>query len=270
MLSQTKLALFFLPLACFRPAGAQGGGDTVTIFTVGALTSARPCATSCLTEIGRWIGCPSSPLVNSCFCRTDLTDIATSSITSYVSQWCNGGISMDAQVMTSVYTSYCLAYYANANIDVGPASNTAKTTSPNQNAGPVTQTSVKTTIETITTQIQSVVTQYTGTVTTKVQSQVTEVILSTFTTVLTDETLQKFASEYKQGSGLEKGYQVAIAVGVIAIVIIIILLFMNKIRRRWFGYTGPTESMPQPPMGGIEGAGLQQNLGPPQHYNQYR
>ncbi|KAF3923890.1 hypothetical protein AA313_de0201799 [Arthrobotrys entomopaga] len=272
MFSQTSVAIFLLSVAFFRPSEAQGGADTVSIFSVPDITKARPCATQCQSEIGEWLGCPKSPLVNSCFCRTDLTDIATSSMLACINVWCNGGVSVDAQVMTSIYTSYCNAYYANAKIDVRPASNTAETTSPNQDAGPVTQTSVKTTIETITTQIQSVVTEYSGTITTTVQSQVTEIIMSTFTTVLTNETLEQFANSITGGGGgLQKGYKVAIAVGVIAIVIIIVLLFMNKIRRQWFGYTGPTEPAPQvPPVGGIQGSGLQQSMGQPQHFQQYR
>ncbi|EPS43740.1 hypothetical protein H072_2262 [Dactylellina haptotyla CBS 200.50] len=269
-----KLALFLsLPLLAFDISAAQEGRSTVTIFSVPALTNIRPCATSCMGRVAYYIECPSSPLINSCFCRTDLTDIARTSIYNCVDSYCNGGVSMDGVGMTSIYTSYCNAVNANQAVDVGAGTdstppNTAQTTS---NGGPGVQTSVRTTVETITTKVESVVTVFTGTITTQVESAVTKVILSTFTTVLSDETLQQFADEYKNGKsgGLEKGYQVAIAVGVVAIAIIVLLLFMNKIRRRWFGYQGPQPEvpMPQPPMGGIEGPGEQQNIGQPKYYN---
>ncbi|KAK6526149.1 hypothetical protein TWF281_011185 [Arthrobotrys megalospora] len=265
---QTRPRLISLSILLYFVKHSTAQDGTVSVYSDPALGSIRPCAATCITRVPGYIQCPVSPLQNRCFCRTDLTDIARTSLYSCVAAWCNGGASLDGVALTSVYTRYCNDVLGNQAIDT-PATNTAQSTSDGGDGGPAVQTSIKTTVETITTRIESVITLVTGTITTEVNSERTVVIYSTITTVLDDETLGQWADQHRQeqggGGGLEKGYQVAIAVGVVALVIIILLLFMNKIRRKWFGYQGPYSEPPQPPMGGIEGTG-QQNLGQPQFY----
>ncbi|KAK6343734.1 hypothetical protein TWF730_011323 [Orbilia blumenaviensis] len=267
MLSQGPILSILSFLAIFGTSIAQDG--TVSVFSDPALGSIRPCAATCITRVPGYIECPVSPLLNRCFCRTDLTEIARSALYSCVSAWCNGGRSVDGAAVTSVYTRYCNEVLGNQGADT-PATNSAQSTSAGDGNGGADQTSFKTTVETITTKIESIITQVTGTITTQVNSERTIVVYSTITTILDDEGIAKLADQNRkeqgQGGRLEKGYQVAIAVGVVALVIIITLLFMNKIRRRWFGYQGPYSDPPQPPMGGIEGTG-QQNMGQPQFYS---
>ncbi|KAF3903268.1 hypothetical protein ABW20_dc0108345 [Dactylellina cionopaga] len=106
------------------------------------------------------------------------------------------------------------------------------------------------------------------TVTTSVESSQTVVVISTFTTVLDDKSLQELANEFKNGQsggGLQKGYIIAIVIGVLAIIIIILVVaFLNKIRGK-FGF-GPYANPPTLPTGGIQGSG-QQNLGNAQYYD---
>ncbi|KAJ6256228.1 hypothetical protein Dda_9063 [Drechslerella dactyloides] len=249
--------LLALLLPILNRAAAQ---DTVTIFDASALKAIRPCASTCIYRVGSWIQCPSSPLVNSCFCRTDLTEIARKSLAGCVADWCNNGVSADGVAMTSIYMSYCQSINGNE-----PANNVAQTTSADSSLVAETDvaTSVVTSVNVVTTEVESVVSLATGTITTRVQSTLTQVIYSTFTTILDDTTLQQIASQYQsnQSSGLQRGDKIAIAVGVIALIIITLLLFQNPIRRRFFGYQGPyLEPMPVP-TGGID-------MGPPRTMGQ--
>ncbi|KAK6346515.1 hypothetical protein TWF696_006640 [Orbilia brochopaga] len=240
------LLLAFLPRTI-----AQDSVVTVSIFDEPSLQSIRPCASTCMTRVYSYIQCPNSPLPNSCFCRTDLTEIARKSLFACVTNFCNGGYLADGSTMTAIYTNYCQSVNGNQ-----PADNVAETTpipTDSSSADPVVETSVVTSVQVVTTEVESVVTLATGTITTQVQSSVTQVVYSTITTVLDDMTLQQLAKQYESShsGGLQRGDKIAIVVGVIALIIITLLLFQNPIRRKLFGYQGPYGNAGGMPTGGI-------------------
>ncbi|KAF3942403.1 hypothetical protein ABW19_dt0200733 [Dactylella cylindrospora] len=258
------ILLLFLNLLGTNLVASQGTG-TVSMYEVPALNTVRPCATSCMYTIVAWIECPRNLAYDACFCRNDLTAAGRSELFACITRSCINGNLKDASDMTSIYSSYCSEYNALA----APAPTAAEPTTGEEpgetstvgDGEGETSTVVRTSMETVTTRVGTTVSLFTGAETVGVRSTVTRVVVGTFTTVLDGETLESFAAEYEKGrnggggGGLEKGYRVAIAVGVVAAVIIALLLFMNKIRRRWFGYKGPYENAPVLPMGGIEGTG---------------
>ncbi|KAF3926264.1 hypothetical protein ABW20_dc0105465 [Dactylellina cionopaga] len=223
---------FLLLPTLFDLISCQATG-TVSIADSPVLTTMRACVFNQVGNIIDKLGCNQIPPLNGCFCRTDLQSVAHSAITYYVNFWCTGGIAADTNSLVSIYNDYC------------SSANPVEAAVTQDSGAPITGGAE--TGQTATTRGAATVTQMAGTV--------TKAIYSTFTTILNDTTLEELYRSTHKSDGLETGYIVAIVVGVVALVIIIILLFMNKIRRRLFGYQGPYPSGDSLlPMGGIEGS----------------
>jgi protein involved in ribonucleotide reduction len=80
---------------------------TVSITSSNAYATQRPCVQDCImgASDGIDLGC-GSPLLNSCFCRTDLQSFAVYQISSCISVNCNG-TTTDINNVISLYTVYC-------------------------------------------------------------------------------------------------------------------------------------------------------------------
>jgi hypothetical protein len=118
---------FFL-LAMFSVAQNTDPSGTYSLPALPAFSSQRACATGCMGPCDAFIAvcdnlpgilqCP-WPYYNSCFCRTDLSAIATSFISQCVFSGCNANTA-DVQTALGLYSSYCGA--------TAPASAIASTT----------------------------------------------------------------------------------------------------------------------------------------------
>lgn len=126
-----------------RAATTVGPFAPISIYSLQAYSTARPCAAGCLHYNGIWhcgfnagyhdlgsdLGCGCSPL-NACWCSSGLQSSATSYISSCVSAACTkmGNIDGDIKSMLDLYGGYC----ATANVEVSsmPAQTTAATITP--------------------------------------------------------------------------------------------------------------------------------------------
>ena len=97
-------SIFFLPILSQVTA-------TVSIYNNTAFTDQRRCAIDCVLCgggtydcLGSTLSC-NSPLLNSCYCRSDLQAAAVSYIASCVNSACSNTI--DVANAVGVYTSYC-------------------------------------------------------------------------------------------------------------------------------------------------------------------
>ncbi|KAK6358741.1 hypothetical protein TWF730_008063 [Orbilia blumenaviensis] len=229
------------------------------------INSLRPCAITCIgcvgvpDQIAYWLGCGNDP-ANECWCSTGLYHIATSGLSSCISNSCTiGGWEDDYTNAVGFYTSYCqkAGFTAVAGPVDAPADPTP-TQNPNTvvatNAIVVTETVVESTTVTggTTTVVTDItITSVTGTRTTEIPTSVTQLVFSTYTTVLNDTSAAQLAAEWTGAQGSSKYEKVAIAVGVVCGVIIVALIaWIIYLRSR----NAMLEAMLQngPPMGGTQ------------------
>jgi hypothetical protein len=113
----------------------------ISIQSLLAYSTAKPCAAGCLVYMGIWncgvnagyhdlgkdLGCGCSPM-NACWCSAGLQPSATSYISSCVSQGCGKvpNVDQDITSMISLYGGYCAT--ANVEVPSQPAATTAITT----------------------------------------------------------------------------------------------------------------------------------------------
>jgi len=131
-------SLFIFYAILFQAASSQ----IVSIQDDSLWSSQRSCALNCIDGID---GTPSilaedyldcvSPIENSCFCRTDLQDKATSVISSCVFNFCQA--TPDVNTAVSLYTAYCTS---NGFTMAAGAAITTATGTPISNAPTVTVT----------------------------------------------------------------------------------------------------------------------------------
>jgi hypothetical protein len=135
--------LLFLTTA--EAATTLGPLAPISIRSLQAWSTARPCAAGCLAYNGVWacgvnagyhdlgsdLGCGCSP-INACWCSAGLQSSATSYISSCVSAGCSklGNVDGDIKSMLNLYGGYC----ATANVEVSsePAQTVVTTTQPTQ------------------------------------------------------------------------------------------------------------------------------------------
>jgi len=102
---------------------------TVSITSSNAYATQRPCIQSCVMEAsnGIGVGC-GNPLLNSCFCSTDLSNSILYQVSSCVSVNCNG-TTTDINNVISLYTVYCSTATLSTTSATGTAANTTATDS---------------------------------------------------------------------------------------------------------------------------------------------
>jgi hypothetical protein len=82
--------------------------STVSITSEAAWSSLRGCGQNCINNVGNYVGCP-NPLLNACYCRTDLASAVTPYLATCVYSSCTvGDRSPDESSVDSIYRSYCL------------------------------------------------------------------------------------------------------------------------------------------------------------------
>jgi hypothetical protein len=141
------LVVFVFLFSVSLAATTSGPLAPISIQSLQAYITARPCAASCVVYQGIWncnynagyndlgkaIGCNCNPL-NACFCSAGLQSSATSYLSSCISVGCKalGNVDGDVKSMLDLYSGYC----ATANVEVSskPAENSAAVTSPAQAA----------------------------------------------------------------------------------------------------------------------------------------
>lgn len=128
LLGSSLYTMYILNLLVWLPlsfvATTVGPLAPISIHSLQAYSTARPCAAGCLVFNGIWqcgvnggyhdlgkdLGCNCSPL-NGCWCSTGLQSSATSYISSCVNSACSkvGNVDSDIKSMLDLYGSYCAA-----------------------------------------------------------------------------------------------------------------------------------------------------------------
>jgi len=132
--------ILFLPSVSFAAVTA-GPLAPISIQSLVAYSTAKPCAATCLVYYGVWhcslqgyhdlgkdLGCGCSP-INACWCSAGIQPAATSYISNCVSKGCGQvpGVEQDMTSMISIYGAYC----ATANVEISSkAAETKIVTSP--------------------------------------------------------------------------------------------------------------------------------------------
>jgi hypothetical protein len=136
------IILFF---SAAEAATTLGPLAPISIRSLQAWSTARPCAANCLAYNGVWacgvnagyhdlgndLGCGCSP-TNGCWCSSGLQSSATSYISSCVSAGCSklGSLDGDIKSMLDLYGGYCAT--ANVEVSSAPAQTIVSTTPPAQ------------------------------------------------------------------------------------------------------------------------------------------
>lgn len=177
-MDQVRISCLVIYLLSFSVSPARTQSDLVSIQSVPAYQTQRPCMQSCLyggcnayyVDIGCLIGCGrdvGGNYLNACYCRTDLAPTASSLISSCATASCGGGAAYDASAGVSLYASYChIVFSADTSsasiITVGsPGATTTQLTSGRQTSNPIPPTA--STISMITAVVTSVINEATAT-----------------------------------------------------------------------------------------------------------
>lgn len=135
-------------LLLFVPYISADGPGTITIDSLPAYSSQRPCVQYCLYSgqpngagaVNWALGCTN---LNSCMCRADLASSASSFLTICVNTWCQSA-AIDVNNAVSIFNAYCNAATASstniATTTVGSSSSGSTTSSqpPTTSPQPVT------------------------------------------------------------------------------------------------------------------------------------
>jgi len=132
-------AILLLPSIALAAVTA-GPLAPISIQSLVAYSTAKPCAATCLVYYGVWhcslqsyhdlgkdLGCGCSP-INACWCSAGIQPAATSYISSCVSNGCGKvpGVEQDMTSMISMYGAYC----ATANVEVSSKTAESKGVTP--------------------------------------------------------------------------------------------------------------------------------------------
>jgi hypothetical protein len=131
---------------------------TVTIQAYSDFAAQRQCVQVCITgwsgDINDNLHC-AGPVLNTCFCRSDLQPLATKGLSGCVQNRCadNGGTpSVDLNAATSIYSAYCAgALSPNTAAPAPVTTTTTNEATPTQNANSIASTVVVTVTSTPTT-----------------------------------------------------------------------------------------------------------------------
>jgi hypothetical protein len=218
--------LVWLPLSF--AATTAGPLAPISIHSLQAYSTARPCAAGCLVFNGIWqcgvnggyhdlgkdLGCNCSP-VNGCWCSTGLQSSATSYISSCVSSACSkvGNVDGDIKSMLDLYGNYC----ATANVEVSsvPAQTAATTTTP-------------------------------GVATTRATTKATGSTNLIVTQAPSESTAQPGNEQKEEDEGLSKSDVIALAtglgVGVPSLIVAVVALYIQLRRKKPSATSSPTTS----------------------------